>query len=271
MILVIDALNKHKFPHILDEMFKLRTRVFRDRMGWDVNVVNGRERDVFDDMDPAYGVGLDDDGNVISCVRALQTTGPHMLSDVFHDILDGEPPMRSPFLWESTRFCVDTKRLKNSKGRYTVSYATCELMIASLETAITAGVQDIVTVIDPLMNRILKRSGNAPYDYVGKQADMGKVPALAALLDCTEERVNRVRDFAGIHHDVFLAEDEVDAADAFGAASDGSSTRQASTADLRLYCESQIADARNAKERADAQALQDILETKYRSVRACDI
>ena len=135
MILVIDAINKDRFASVLDEMFKLRARVFGDRLGWQVNVVDGRERDVFDDLDPAYAVGLDDDGNVVSCVRALQTTGPHMLSDVFYAILDGEPPLRSPHLWESTRFCVDTQRLGRGRGPNSVSYATCELMIASLEAA----------------------------------------------------------------------------------------------------------------------------------------
>ena len=212
MILVIDALNKHKFPDILKEMFKLRARVFGDRMGWDVNIRDGMERDKFDDLNPSYAVGLDDMGQVISCVRALQTTGPHMLADVFSTILRGEPPLRSANIWESTRFCVDTKRLARGKGRNSVSYATSELMIASLEAAKNAGITDIVTVIDPLMDRILKRSDNAPYDYVGEQTDMGKVPALAALLDCSEERIARVRAYADITHDVFIHEDEIEAA-----------------------------------------------------------
>jgi acyl homoserine lactone synthase len=179
MILVVDATNKEKFGSVLDEMFKLRARVFGDRLGWEVNIENGRERDVFDNLNPSYAIGLDDEGHVVSCVRALQTTGPHMLSDVFSDILDGEPPLRSVALWESTRFCVDKDRLGRGRDRHSVSYATCELMIASLEAAKRAGVEDIVTVIDPMMDRVLKRSGNAPYDYLGKVADMGKVSALA--------------------------------------------------------------------------------------------
>lgn len=269
MILVIDALNKHKFPHIMNEMFKLRARVFGDRLGWDVTVKDGMERDKFDDMNPHYAVGLDDDGNVVSCVRALQTTGPHMLSDVFHAILGGEPPLRSPNLWESTRFCVDTKRLARGKDRNSVSYATCELMIASLEAAREAGVTDIVTVIDPLMDRILKRSGNTPYGYVGKQADMGKVPALAALLDCTEERIARVRDFANIHHDVFVAEDEVIAAMNYQPAAQVEPSK-AIVFDLDGYCNEQIAAADNERERGAALALQRVLFDKFHSTRACN-
>ncbi|RME15919.1 MAG: autoinducer synthase [Alphaproteobacteria bacterium] len=209
MIIIIDALNKHEFTGVLDEMFKLRARVFAGRLGWEVHVENGREIDQFDALDPAYVVGLDEEGHVISCVRALQTTGPHMLSDVFSAILDGEPPLRSARLWESTRFCVDTQRLGRGRGPNTVSHATCELMIGSLEFAMNSGIEDIVTVIDPVMDRVLKRSDCAPHGYVGKTVPMGKVPAMAALLDCTPERIGRIRAFAGIEHDVFATEEQL--------------------------------------------------------------
>lgn len=249
MILIIDALNKHKFPKLLDDMFRLRARVFGGRLGWEVNVVNGRERDLFDDLDPAYVLGLDDAGEVVACVRALQTTGPHMLADVFSGILDGEPPLRSPNIWESTRFCVDTARLGRGKGRNSVSYATCELMLGSLEYAQESGVTDIVTVIDPVMDRVLKRSDNAPYDYVGRTVQMGKVPALAALLDCTDERIERLRNFAGIRHDVFADEQALAAAEA---------SAEAPTpprSDLERYCDEQIAAADTPDERRAALKL----------------
>ena len=78
-------------------------------------------------------------------------------------------------------------------------------MIGSLEWAMSAGISDIITVIDPIMNKVLKRSNNAPYDYLGTTTQMGKVPAMAALLDCTPERIAQVREFSGIQHDVFAS------------------------------------------------------------------
>ena len=285
MIIVIDALNAHRFGHLLDEMFRLRKRVFADRLGWQVECTpDGREIDDFDRLDPAYILGLDDAGNVVACVRALQTTGPHMLSDVFQAILDGEPPLRSPQVWESTRFCVDTQRLARGRSSHSVSYATCELMIGSLEYAMRSGITDIVTVIDPVMNRVLKRSECAPYDYLGKTTPMGKVSAMAALLDCTEERVTRVRAFAGIHHDVHLSDEQALAlapapagtADRAAAVAEGipasqkgsgnmsiasrntriaEGTPPATRADLRHYCREQIRAARTPQELDDALAL----------------
>lgn len=203
MIYVVDSLNKHQHLDLLDDMFRLRARVFQDRLGWDVVVENGMEIDLFDHLDPAYIISVDDCGNVVGCVRQLQTTGPHMLADVFSSILDDEPPLRSSTVWEATRFCVDTARLSMGRGRNSISYVTSEVMIGALELAMSAGVTDAIAVIDPVMNRVLHRSGNGPYAYLGSAKPMGKVVAMAGLIDCTPERVAGIRAFSGIHHDVF--------------------------------------------------------------------
>ena len=208
MIIVIDGINQHKFKDVLDDMFRLRARVFGDRLGWDVNIKDGRERDHFDDLHPAHVVSINDEGDVVGCMRLLQTTGPHMLSDVFHSILDGEAPIRSSQVWEATRFCVDTKKLGRGRGKNTVSYVTSEVMIGSFEYAKMAGVLDSIAVIDPVMNRVLQRSGNAPYDYLGTAKPMGKVVAMAALMDCSDERISGIRNYAGIEHDVFLTDEQ---------------------------------------------------------------
>ena len=249
MIIVIDGLNRQRYSRLLDEMFALRARVFGQRLAWEVDIIDGKEIDQFDALDPAYVIGLNDDGHVVSCVRALQTTGPHMLSDVFHDILDGEPPLRSATLWESTRFCVDTDILDRGKSRNSVSYATCELMAASLEYAKNSGISDIVTVIDPVMNRVLKRSDCAPYGYVGSTKPMGKVSAMAALLDCSDERIGKIRAFAGIEGDIFVSDQRAfELSDDHTPTVPAAKTARLTNADrmrklLEEYCDDQIAEA----------------------------
>jgi acyl homoserine lactone synthase len=269
MIIVIDGTNRHRYSQLLDKMFALRARVFGKRLGWEVNIENGREVDQFDALDPAYVIGVDDDNNVVSCVRALQTTGPHMLSDVFSSILDGEAPLRSATVWESTRFCVDTEVLGRGKVRGSISYATCELMSASLEYARESGISDIVTVIDPVMNRVLKRSDCAPYGYLGKTTPMGKVSAMAALLDCTEDRINRTRQFAGIEGNVFvdtaraqaLSDDTISAQDhAFDYAKIASQDAGPNARMLlREYCDDLINDAATQSELDAARSLNTLL------------
>ncbi len=213
MIYVVDSLNSGSYRSLLEDMYRLRARVFHDRLGWEVKVTDGMEIDEFDAMDPAHVISVDDDGHVVGCMRLLQTTGPHMLADVFASIMDGEPPLRSSSLWEATRFCVDTNRLKTGRGRNTIGYVTSEVMIGAFEFAMAAGVTDAIAVIDPVMNRVLQRGGNAPHGYVGTPKQMGKVVAMAALMDCSEERIAKIRDYAGIHHDVFANQDMLIAAE----------------------------------------------------------
>jgi N-acyl-L-homoserine lactone synthetase len=213
MIYIIDSLNAKDYPDLLDAMFRLRKRVFSDRLGWDVQVTEGREIDLFDGLDPAHVISVDDEGKVVGCMRLLQTTGPHMLADVFSSILDGEPPLRSSTVWEATRFCVDTQRLSRGRGRNTISYVTSEVMIGAFEFAMTAGVQDAVAVIDPVMNRVLQRSGNTPYGYLGSPKPMGKVVALAALMDCSDQRVASIRAFSGIEGNIFAQQNMTIAAE----------------------------------------------------------
>ncbi len=82
-------------------------------------------------------------------------------------------------------------------------------MIGAFEYARAAGVGEAGAVIDPIMNRVLKRSCNAPYDYLGKATPVGKVTAIAALMDCIEARISTVRNFAGITGLVILNEEHV--------------------------------------------------------------
>ena len=203
MITVVDGLNAHENEALLRDFYRLRARTFRDRLGWDVQVVDGEERDIFDMLDPAYLIALNPEGEVVGGLRILQTTGPNMLADVFSELLDGEPAPRSPQIWESTRFCIDTERLRDKRGPNSITHATSELMIAACEYAMAAGVTDAVTVVDAMMHRVLKWSGNAPSGYVGSPRQIGKVVALAVLLDCTQERIDRIRAHSGITHDVF--------------------------------------------------------------------
>ena len=103
---------------------------------------------------------------------------------------------------------------------------------------------------------------------------MGKVKALAALLDCTDKRIADVREFAGIEGNIFLSEEKAlkklelrDIAQEMGLASlpetemalDALSKPGASLTDLREYCFDQLAKADTDAEMKDALALLEML------------
>src|SRR5882757_5318806 len=105
------ALSQRQFGANLDllaAMFRLRRRVFKERLDWTVSVSGDLELDVYDALNPTYLVMLSGKRQVVGCVRLLPTTGPNMLADTFPDLLTGLKPPRSSRVLESSRFCVDT-------------------------------------------------------------------------------------------------------------------------------------------------------------------
>ena len=100
----------------LAEMHRLRYRVFKERLGWDVEVSGDMEIDEFDACRPAYLLQTDDEDRIQGCVRLLPTTGPTMLRDTFPLLLDGQPAPASDTIWESSRFGVDLARGTRRRG-----------------------------------------------------------------------------------------------------------------------------------------------------------
>jgi acyl homoserine lactone synthase len=203
-------------------------------------------------------------------MRLLQTTGPHMLTDIFIDLLDGEPPLRSAQVWEATRFCIDTQKLKGGKMKNSISYYTSELMIGVFEYAQKAGITDIVGVVDPVMNRIMKRAGNAPYDYMGSTKPMGVGKAMVALMDCSDARIGSIRDFANIRQEVFLTEDEArslyarsqDQEPELVQATDDPLCPKPRLSDLQRYCYEQFLNAEDERDILAATQLLNVLSSK---------
>jgi acyl homoserine lactone synthase len=180
MIKLIQANQAHRHSELIDQMFCLRARAFRDRLSWDVNVVDGRERDRFDDCDPLYVLSLNDAGRVIGSARLLQTTGPNMLADVFPQLLPIGSSVRSPLVWESTRFCVDTD-LSQTTGSTGLNAAAGEIMACEIEIGLAAGLSHIVTVVDVRMERVLRRSG-CGFERLAPPVRIGIALSVAGLI-----------------------------------------------------------------------------------------
>jgi acyl homoserine lactone synthase len=96
-------------------MHRLRGRVFKDRLDWDVAVSNGLEIDEYDTFKPTYLLLLEQT-EVVGCVRLLPTTGRNMLADTFPVLLDGNAAPRAARIWESSRFAL-TPRVRRQQQR----------------------------------------------------------------------------------------------------------------------------------------------------------
>ena len=180
------------FIEDLAEMHRLRYRVFKVRLGWDVQISGDMEVDEFDACRPVYLLQRDHDGRVQGCVRLLPTTGPTMLRDTFPALLDGQAPPASAVIWESSRFGVDLST-REAKTARSIARATYELFAGMIEFGLMRRLTDIVTVTDARMERILCRA-RWPLKRLGVPRPIGKTIAVAGYLEVSGERLQSVRE-----------------------------------------------------------------------------
>jgi acyl homoserine lactone synthase len=53
MILAIEGVDRHAYPYLFEQMFRMRTAVFSERLGWDVTVVDGKRSTVLTRKTPS--------------------------------------------------------------------------------------------------------------------------------------------------------------------------------------------------------------------------
>ncbi|HTZ68977.1 MAG TPA: acyl-homoserine-lactone synthase, partial [Roseiarcus sp.] len=170
------------FPKEIDAMFRNRAETFSNRLGWDVVVKDGYERDVFDGANPLYLVSVDPDTEEYwGSLRLLPTTGPNMLRDVFAQLLDGEY-IESATIWESSRICAATIPGQPERSKSGVNYVLSELILGIGEVAVAAGLTQIVSVFDARIFRVLRNAG-LKIDIIGTPQRIGGVMSYAGLFD----------------------------------------------------------------------------------------
>ena len=200
MIILVQGADKFRYNRLITEMFRLRASVFDERLGWDVNVVDGMEMDQFDRVNPLYLLSVNDNGVLRGSLRLLPTTGPNMLRDVFPELMDGSEPVCSPIIWESTRFCVSSEAASERTANR-LNYTTAELLAGIVEVGQLAGLDWVASVYDARMKRVLRNAG-CPAVEIGTPTRIGKVMTYAGLFAIEDEMLGRIREVAGIEGSV---------------------------------------------------------------------
>ncbi len=203
MMQLITAAYYGNFVGEIADMHRLRYRVFKDRLDWEVEVSDEMEIDEFDALDPAYLIQRAGDGRVQGCVRLLPSTGPTMLRETFPILLDGALAPTSSTIWESSRFALDIPA-DAPKGAHGLARATYELFAGMVEFSLSRGLSEIVTVTDARMERILRRAG-WPLRRIGKAHALGNTLAVAGYLDISAESLARLRGAGDLQGPVLWA------------------------------------------------------------------
>lgn len=184
-----------QFIDELEAMHRLRYRVFKTRLDWDVETVGDMEVDSFDSLRPSYLLLRDRAGAAIGCVRFLPTTGPYMLRDTFPILLDEESAPSSEDIWESSRFALDMFSGCSARQKLLSSY-TFELFAGMVEFGLAKSLSKIVTVVDIRMERILRRAGWA-LERISPSRQIGNTEAVAGFLEVSLDILAHLRETGG--------------------------------------------------------------------------
>lgn len=203
MMQLITAEYYGDFIDAVTEMHRLRYRVFKERLDWDVTFSGDMEIDEFDALRPAYLIQRASDNRIQGCVRLLPSTGPTMLRDTFPLLLDGAPAPASPAIWESSRFALDL-HYDTPIGARGLASATYELFAGMIEFGLSRQLTEIVTVTDARMERILRRA-EWSLRRIGKPRALGSTLAVAGYLEVSIESLARVRAAGGLQGPVLWA------------------------------------------------------------------
>ncbi|WP_050783278.1 acyl-homoserine-lactone synthase [Methylobacterium nodulans] len=203
------ALTRHAFGANFDlvtEMHRLRARIFKGRLDWDVAVAGDMEIDRYDALEATYLLLLTPARKIAGHVRFLPTTGPNMLADTFPDLLDGGPAPKADEIVESSRFCIDGE-LASPCGENGIAPETPALFALMLEWSLMHRKRYVATVTDAAVERILRRCG-WPLERLGGVHKIGNSRALAGLLPVTAGHLAAVRKAAGLTGPLLLSEND---------------------------------------------------------------
>jgi N-acyl-L-homoserine lactone synthetase len=190
-VLAVHTPTTRRDLEILDQMHRLRAKVFQGRLSWNVQCINDHEHDEFDRLAPTYIIVLSSKKRVVGCARLLPAMDTTMLGSVFPQLLHSGRLSAYRGMIESSRFCVDTD---DDEGRGGGSFhtATLTLFAGILEWCLRNGYSEFATATDVRFERILNRAG-WPMRRLGSPTMINETRSVAGVLPVDFETFHRLR------------------------------------------------------------------------------
>lgn len=204
MLEAVTSQNAHLYGDELQQMFRLRHRIFVERLGREaLRSPDGAEKDQFDTTDAIYLL-LIDDRTVIGCHRLLPTLKPHPISELFPHFCDLKGVPRARDTYEVNRSCVDLERLSADACRWARQAA----MIGLMEFCIQAGIQRLSAVASPYTISHYLRCGWQLLP-VGSPRELDGEMQVAVEIQCTSEGASAMRAAYGFRSPIVSGTGEI--------------------------------------------------------------
>jgi acyl homoserine lactone synthase len=189
-------------PEFERAIAQYRHKIFIERLGWQLPVADGMERDQFDRTDTLYVIARDATGAICGCARLLPTTRPYLLGDIFPSLLAGAPVPCDSATWELSRFAVagiDAAQVSQGDA----ARNTRALLAAAIRTASEHGARRLITVSPLGIERLLQRMGVHAH-RAGPPTLVDGKPVFACWIEIDEQTVHALAlddaDAAAVAH-----------------------------------------------------------------------
>lgn len=186
-------------PEFENAIAQYRHKIFIERLGWQLPVKNGMERDQFDRPDTLYVIARNASGAICGCARLLPTTRPYLLGDIFPALMAGTPVPCDDETWELSRFAVASINADHV-SQADAARNTRALLAASIKSAAEHGAARLITVSPLGIERLLHRMGVHAH-RAGPPVLIDGKPVFACWIEIDEQTINAL----GINSDDPLA------------------------------------------------------------------
>lgn len=188
MLHIVAEDNRALYAREIDEFHRLRKAVFVDELGWTLPVVDGMERDQYDDDRAVYGFSFDADRQLTMACRYRPTDDRSLLTDIFaHALAPGVADPTGPGVWEITRgICLETGGARHNQRR-----RACQ-MITPLELCRAAGGTRCIAFAEVRLLPLFVQMGWR-VTLLGDPVDFGQGTGIAFEIDASDFAVAKIR------------------------------------------------------------------------------
>ena len=197
MIEIIQTGQSGKTMSIV-EMHKIRKLIFKDRMGWDVDINDqGLEVDEFDLPETVYILVRDEQNRVTGVWRMLPSSCPSMIREIWPEFLNSIDMTIDETIWEVSRFGVHNYTENLKQNIKNVNQVTAKLIVALLHVCCMTGIKNIYTMYNPQVERSVRKVGFYA-DEISDHVLVDGKPSVVGRVKTDLEALKRVQEITGI-------------------------------------------------------------------------
>ena len=198
--------NIQQRPRLAMQVQRFRKNLFVDKLGWNLETIDGCERDQFDNHNSVY-LALFDGSQLVATFRATRTDQPYLARNIFSGLDAWHVFPTDSQVWEISRFgvadCGNRKRV--SQLNYGLMFIFAQARKA----------KSLVAIGDRVYERYLQSIGirtkrfgpptEIGRDHSGQPLEViaGEIPLLAQSPNSLD-RFSKIKNYVEIHDEAFL-------------------------------------------------------------------